>query len=181
MPGLAATSQGGGLAATPLWVRHTLLQGGGAANAQLKGDTMHGYPGSSRRLSLLLLLALALGLASPARAQTPTPLAGLEPPQLIPIPNWDLVQVLLSHQASTDVFSFDPATQTMLNLTTTIGNEVVHCISASGDEATCDGVLRGKALIGGTLLLAADGTPVTKGIIASDHRGFGQGEHGGTP
>lgn len=74
---------------------------------------MHGYPGSSGRLSLLLLLALGLGLASPARAQTPTPLAGLEPPQLIPIPNWDLVQVPLSHQASTDVFSFDPATHTM--------------------------------------------------------------------
>jgi len=67
----------------------------------------------SSSLVVLLLLALALGLASPARAQTPTPLAGLEPPQLIPIPNWDLVQVPLSHQASTDVFSFDPSTHTM--------------------------------------------------------------------
>jgi hypothetical protein len=57
-------------------------------------------------------------------------------------------------------------TLTVLNLTTTIGNEVVHCTKAGWDEATCEGVLRGKALIGGTLLLAADGTPVAKGIIA---------------
>jgi DNA-binding beta-propeller fold protein YncE len=69
--------------------------------------------GSSCLAALLLLLALALSVASPARAQTPTPLAGFEPPQLILIPNWDVVQVPLSHQASTDVFSFDPATHTM--------------------------------------------------------------------
>jgi len=76
---------------------------------------MQEYPGSSGRL-LLLLLALALGLASPARAQTPTPLAGLETLQLIPIPTWTSGAPgsgVSAQVASTDVFSFDPATHTM--------------------------------------------------------------------
>ena len=55
---------------------------------------------------------------------------------------------------------------TVLNITTTIGNEVVNCTRSGGDEATCEGVLRGKALIGGPVLFAADGTPVAKGTIA---------------
>ena len=53
-----------------------------------------------------------------------------------------------------------------MNITTTIGNEVVNCTRSGGDEATCEGVLRGKALIGGPVLFAADGTPVAKGTIA---------------
>jgi hypothetical protein len=61
--------------------------------------------------SLCSVVLLSTLLITPARTQTP--LAGLEEPQLIPIPNWDLVQVPLSHQASTDVFSFDPSTHTM--------------------------------------------------------------------
>src|SRR2546429_8348520 len=75
---------------------------------------MHGYPGSSGRLSLLLLLAVALGLAVSAHAQTP--LAGLEAPQLIIIPTWTAgapPNGVSAQVASTDVFSFDPSTHTM--------------------------------------------------------------------
>jgi len=52
----------------------------------------------------------------------------------------------------------------LLNITTTTGNEVVDC-EASGTNITCAGVLNGQALIGGTVFLAADGTPVAKGTI----------------
>ena len=52
----------------------------------------------------------------------------------------------------------------LLNITTTIGNEVVDC-DASGTDTICTGVLKGQALIGGTVFLAAGGTPVTKGTI----------------
>ena len=55
----------------------------------------------------------------------------------------------------------DPA---LLNITTTIGNEVLDC-EASGTNTICAGVLKGQALIGGTVFLAAGGTPVAKGTI----------------
>jgi hypothetical protein len=72
-----------------------------------------------------------------------------------------------SHLVRAQVDELPPeTTRTVLNLTTTIGNEVVNCTRAGVDEATCEGVLRGKALLGGTVLLAADGTPVAKGTIA---------------
>ncbi len=71
---------------------------------------MKGYPGSYVRWSFLLLLSVALGVASPARAETPTPLAGLEPPQLITIPTWTTTGAM---QASTDTFSFDRSTHTL--------------------------------------------------------------------
>src|SRR5215813_1827525 len=54
---------------------------------------------------------------------------------------------------------------TVLNITTTIGNEVVNCTRSGVDDATCEGVLRGKALIGGTAMLATGGIPVAKGTI----------------
>jgi hypothetical protein len=56
----------------------------------------------------------------------------------------------------------------LLNITTTIGNEVVRCARTVGDDpddANCKGVLQGKALIGGTVFLATSGTPVAKGTI----------------
>ena len=54
---------------------------------------------------------------------------------------------------------------TLLNITTTIGNEVVDCELTGQDDATCSGVLNGQALIGGTIFLATGGTPVAKGTI----------------
>jgi hypothetical protein len=57
-----------------------------------------------------------------------------------------------------------PSDPALLNITTTIGNEVVDC-EASGTNTICAGVLKGQALIGGTVFLAAGGTPVTKGTI----------------
>ena len=77
---------------------------------------MHAHRGFYARLALSLLLSLAMGLASPARAQVSTPVAGLEQLPLIPIPTWtsgDPATGVSAQVASTDVFSFDPATHTM--------------------------------------------------------------------
>jgi hypothetical protein len=74
-------------------------------------------------------------------------------------------------RAQVDALSFDTE-PTLLNITTTIGNEVVHCTRQVGedrDDANCKGILQGKALIGGTVLLAMGGTPVAKGTIVG-HR-----------
>jgi hypothetical protein len=57
-----------------------------------------------------------------------------------------------------------PSDPALLNITTTIGNEVVDC-EASGTNTICAGVLKGQALIGGTVFLAAGGTPLAKGTI----------------
>jgi hypothetical protein len=57
-----------------------------------------------------------------------------------------------------------PSDPALLNITTTVGNEVVDC-EASGTTTICAGVLKGQALIGGTVFLAAGGTPVAKGTI----------------
>jgi hypothetical protein len=57
-----------------------------------------------------------------------------------------------------------PSDPALLNITTTIGNEVVDC-EASGTNTICTGVLKGQALIGGTVFLAAGGTPVANGTI----------------
>jgi hypothetical protein len=72
-------------------------------------------------------------------------------------------------------------TPTVLNLTTTIGNEVVHCTRQDGAEASCSGVLHGKALIGGTVLLATGGTPVANGTITRGHGGGMQGDRNEVP
>jgi DNA-binding beta-propeller fold protein YncE len=77
---------------------------------------MPGHRGFYVQLAFLLLLSLTLGSASPARAQTPTPLAGLETLPLIPMPTWTSGAPgsgVSAQVASTDVFSFDPATHTM--------------------------------------------------------------------
>jgi len=71
-----------------------------------------------------------------------------------------------SHLVQARVDDLSPGTTlTLLNITTTIGNEVVHCTRQGEDDAICRGILRGKALIGGTAFLATDGTPVANGII----------------
>ena len=64
------------------------------------------------------------------------------------------------------------ATSALLNITTTVGNEVVNCALTGPDEATCTGTLHGDPLLGGEVILAADGTPVAKGRITLRH-----GEH----
>jgi len=61
-------------------------------------------------------------------------------------------------------------TPTLLNITTTIGNEVVHCTRQGEAETICEGVLRGKALIGGTVLVGTGGTPVANGTIRAISR-----------
>src|SRR5262245_5721759 len=95
----------------------------------------------------------------------PSPLAQ---PRLVEVSAADLqgngrVRILNGHVVRgrlTSVLS----SPVLLNITTTIGNEVVDC-EASGTNTICAGVLKGQALIGGTVFLAAGGTPVAKGTI----------------
>jgi hypothetical protein len=72
-------------------------------------------------------------------------------------------QIVRAHVSALPV----EAARTVLNITTTVGNEVVPCPRLVGDpdNADCRGVLQGKALIDGTVLVATDGTPVAKGTI----------------
>ena len=62
-------------------------------------------------VSMVLALLLGLGIAHKALAATPTPLAGLEFLTQIKIPNWTTTGA--ATQASTDVWSFDPSTNTL--------------------------------------------------------------------
>jgi DNA-binding beta-propeller fold protein YncE len=59
------------------------------------------------------------------------------------------------------------ATPVLLNVTTTIGNEVVSCTN-DGGTAACRGTLLGDPLIGGVVLLAAGGTPAAQGRIVRE-------------
>ena len=52
----------------------------------------------------------------------------------------------------------------LLNVTTTVGNEVVPCAVSDG-SARCRGTLLGDPLIGGVVLAAAGGSPVARGTI----------------
>src|SRR5262245_2980926 len=61
-------------------------------------------------VSIVLVLSSGLGVAQKALAQ-PTPLAGLEFLTQIKIPNWTTTGA--ATQASTDVWSFDPSTNTL--------------------------------------------------------------------
>ena len=63
----------------------------------------------------------------------------------------------------------------LLNVTTTVGNEVVAC-DISGSNASCAGLLTGEALINGVILLSTDGTPAAKGNIVPGNGGFGKFE-----
>ncbi len=55
----------------------------------------------------------------------------------------------------------------LLNVTTTVGNEVVPCAVSDG-SARCRGTLLGDPLIGGVVLAGAGGTAVARGTIRGD-------------
>jgi hypothetical protein len=57
-------------------------------------------------------------------------------------------------------------TTALLNVTTTVGNEVVRCGANPSGTTVCDGVLIGDPLIGGSVLLGVDGVPVAQGSIS---------------
>src|SRR5215831_8533709 len=109
--------------------------------------------------------SLSSGTAGVLVWHDPSPLAQ---PRLVEVSAADLqgngrVRILNGHVVRgrlTSVLS----SPVLLNITTTIGNEVVDC-EASGTNTICAGVLKGQALIGGTVFLAAGGTPVAKGTI----------------
>jgi hypothetical protein len=95
----------------------------------------------------------------------PSPLAQ---PRLVEVSAADLqgngrVRILDGHVVQSRLTNV-PSDPVLLNITTTIGNEVVDC-EASRTNTICAGVLKGQALIGGTVFLAAGGTPITKGTI----------------
>ena len=69
-------------------------------------------------------------------------------------------------------------TTALLNVTTTIGNELVNC-NKDGSNATCGGVLKGEALLGGNVLMSTGGAPLASGNIRHGNGGFGDdGQHG---
>jgi hypothetical protein len=82
------------------------------------------------------------------------------------------VLVLVNHVVQARVTNLPSDQPTLLNITTTVGNEVVNC-DTSGNNATCAGVLKGAALIGGSVFLATGGTPVANGTISRGNGGFG--------
>ena len=84
------------------------------------------------------------------------------------------VLFLDSHIARASLNNLPAGGTALLNVTTTVGNEVVNC-DKSGSTATCDAVLKGAALIGGTVFLANGGTPLASGIIRHGNGGFGSG------
>jgi len=114
--------------------------------------------------------------------QDPAPLAQ---PDLVEESNARLAP-LANHQANGKVLFLDshiararlsnlPAGgSALLNVTTTVGNEVVSC-DKDGSTATCDGVLKGTALVGGRVFLANGGAPLASGIIHNGNGGFGSG------
>src|SRR6476659_9612696 len=60
---------------------------------------------------LAIVLVLSLGLGTAQKALADTPLAGLEFLTQIKIPNWTTTGA--ATQASTDIWSFDPSTNTL--------------------------------------------------------------------
>jgi hypothetical protein len=109
------------------------------------------------QLSMVLALSLGIGVAPKALAATPTPLAGLDFLTQITIPNWTTSGAT---QASTDIWSFDPSTNTLY-----FADRINKGVSVIGTDGICSGLLRGEALIGGVAFIASSGTPVAKGTI----------------
>src|SRR5215813_11211421 len=109
--------------------------------------------------------SLSSGTAGVLVWHDPSPLAQ---PRLVEVSAADLqgngrVRILAGHVVRgrlTSVLS----SPVLLNITTTIGNEVVDC-EASGTDIICAGVLKGQALIGGTVFFPAAGMPVASGKI----------------
>ena len=83
-----------------------------------------------------------------------------------------IVLILYNHVVMARIANLPSGDSTLLNITTTVGNEVVNC-DVSGSNATCAGVLLGEALINGVVFLATGGTPLAKGTIARGNGGFG--------
>lgn len=82
------------------------------------------------------------------------------------------VLILDNHIVRARLANLPAGDPTLLNVTTTAGNEVVGC-DTSGNNATCAGVLQGEALIDGVVFLATGGKPLAKGTIARGNGGFG--------
>lgn len=82
------------------------------------------------------------------------------------------VLFVLSHVVRARLENLSPNGTASLNVTTTVGNEVVTC-HKSGSTARCSGLLKGEALIGGTVLLGNSGTVVASGKIRNGDDGFG--------
>jgi DNA-binding beta-propeller fold protein YncE len=85
------------------------------------------------------------------------------------------VRFIESYIVQANLRNLPGGTPTLLNITTTVGNEVVDC-DVAGSNATCSGVLKGAALIGGEVILATAGTPVAKGRITKEDDD-GHGKH----
>jgi hypothetical protein len=86
------------------------------------------------------------------------------------------VLFVLSHTVRARLENLSASGTALLNVTTTVGNEVVAC-DKSGSIADCSGVLQGAALLGGTVLLSNDGTAVASGTIRKGNGGFGNGRN----
>jgi hypothetical protein len=57
-------------------------------------------------------------------------------------------------------------TSALISITTTVGNESVPCgVDGASKRAFCNGYLIGDPLVGGTVTLAVDGVPVSRGLI----------------
>lgn len=74
------------------------------------------------------------------------------------------VHILNSHIVQAKISNLPSSQPTLLNVTTTVGNEVVEC-DVSGTSGTCFGILKGQALIGGVVFLATGGAPVASAPI----------------
>src|SRR5262245_39138603 len=82
-----------------------------------------------------------------------------------------------SHIVRATVNNLPTSDSTLLNVTTTVGNEVVDC-EVSGHSAKCAGILKGEALLGGSVFLANGGIPLASGKIVRGNGGFGDDDHG---
>jgi hypothetical protein len=57
---------------------------------------------------------------------------------------------------------------TLLDIPTTVWNEVVHCaLNTTSNSSTCDDFLLGDPLIGGTVTLSVSQTAVARGTVVS--------------
>ena len=79
-----------------------------------------------------------------------------------------------SHIVQARLSNLPAGNTALLNVTTTVGNEVISC-DKTGSSATCDGVLKGEALLGGSVLMSTGGAPLAGGPIRRGNGGFGNG------
>jgi hypothetical protein len=97
-------------------------------------------------------------------------LSGHKPSGSVRIDDSHLVRATIRNLTNTVGTSSEEIYETLLNISTTVGNEVVGC-DVSGTSATCAGTLKGEALLGSTIILAGGGgtegggIPLAKGKI----------------